>query len=288
MKKIICLLLCLVLMLPAVVSCSKAPEYSEIEDRLKELIEASYEINEIFFGMGLPTYERVYDPKSTVQVLIKPDPEDPAKERRIYYYELNDPTLGRVIAFRSSYIKPYEYLQVLSEKDATRTPFYEEDGVYCYLLTEYTEPSYDLFYDDDDPVDYDYVRADTGYLSIEQIKESASLVYSAEYLESIYEMLFVGAAGVTEGSQILSARYMEHTDPETGEVWLMKSNTIDPLVTEKRLYDFSTAKIVRPKNGQYVTVEIESYLESTPDDRLTVKLGLCLQNGEWMLDSATY
>ena len=288
MKKISCLLLCLVTILPVTTSCSKAPEYFEIEERLKELVEASYEINEIFFGEGLPTYERVYDPTSTMKVLTKTDPEDPAKELRIYYYEISDPSLGRVIAFRSSYLSPYEYVQVLSEKDDTRTPYYEENGSYCYLLTEYTPPSYELFYDESDPYDYDYVRADAGYLTIEQIKESAAQVYSAEYLESIYEMLFVGAAGVTENSEILSARYMEYTDSETGEVWLMKSNTFEPLVKEKRLYDFSTAKIVRPKNGKYITVEIESYLEGTPEDRLTIKLGLRLQNGEWMLDSATY
>ena len=46
--------------------------------------------------------------------------------------------------------------------------------------------------------------------------------------------------------------------------------------------------MVRPKNGKYVTIEIESYLEGKPEERLTVKLGLRLQNGEWMLDSATY
>ena len=150
------------------------------------------------------------------------------------------------------------------------------------------EPIYETYYTLSDPTDYDYVRVDTGYLSIAQIKESASKVYSAEYLNSIYQMMFDGAAGITENSQILLARYMEYTDPDTGEVRLMKSNTFEPLIKEKRLYDFSTAKIVRPKNGKYVTIEIESYLESTPDDRLTVKLGLKLQDGEWMLDSATY
>lgn len=288
MKKILCLLLCLVTILPVTTSCSKAPEYSEIEERLKELVEASYEINEIFFGEGLPTYERVYDPASTMKVLTKTDPEDPAKELRIYYYEISDPSLGRVIAFRSSYLSPYEYVQVLSEKDDTRTPYYEENGAYCYLLTEYTPPSYELFYDESDPYDYDYVRVDTGYLSIGAIKEAASKVYSAEYLESIYQMMFDGAAGITENSQILSARYMEYSDPDTGVISLMKSNTFEPLIKEKRLYDFSTAKIVRPKNGKYVTIQIESYLESKPNERLSVKLALKLQNGEWMLDGATY
>ena len=288
MKKILCLLLCLCMMLPAFVSCSKPPEYSEIEARFKELVEASYAINDIFFGEGLATYERVYEPISTLKILTQQNPENSEEQIRFYYYEINDPTMGRVIAFRSSYLLPYEYVQVLTAPDATRTAYYEKNGVYAYLLSDYVEPTYPLYYDDSDPSDYDYVHTDSGYLSINQIKEAASLVYSAEYLNSIYLTMFDGAAGVTEDSQILSARYMEYTDPDTGEVWLMKSNTYQPLVTEKRLYDFSTAKIVRPKNGQYVTIEIESYLESKPEERLVVRLGLRLQNGEWMLDSATY
>ena len=290
MKKILCFLLCLCMLLPAVTSCSKAPEYSEIEARLKELVEASYEINEIFFGAGLATYERLYDPKSQIQFFTKDDPENPEEKIRIYYYELKDPSLGRVVAFRSSYLKPYEYVQVLSAPDASREPYYEDasSSVYCYFLTEYVEPTYEFFYNEKDPTDYDYVRTDTGHLSIASIKEAASKVYSAEYLESIYQMMFDGAAGITENSKVLTARYMEYTNPDTGAISLMKSNTFEPLIHERRLYDFSTAKIVRPRNGKYVTIQLESYLASNPSERLTVKLALKLQNGEWMLDSATY
>ena len=58
------------MMLPAFVSCSKPPEYSEIEARFKELVEASYAINDIFFGEGLATYERVYEP--IAQPIMRP------------------------------------------------------------------------------------------------------------------------------------------------------------------------------------------------------------------------
>lgn len=37
---------------------SRAPELSEIYDRVVELVEASYELNEIFYGDGLPYYDR--------------------------------------------------------------------------------------------------------------------------------------------------------------------------------------------------------------------------------------
>ena len=290
MKKILCLVLCLVLLLPTVVSCSKAPEYAEIEERFKELIEASYEINEIFFGVGLATYERVTDPKSKMQYITKTSEEDPEKEIRIYYYELEDPTLGRVVAFRSSYLEEYRYLEVKTTPDAKREAYYEDtqNSVYCYLLTNYSEPSYEFFYDEKDPTDYDYVRLDCGYGTIVEMKEAAAKVYSAAYLESIYDTMFVGTAGLNEYVTGLSARYMEYADPDDGTVSLMKSNTFEPLVSERRIFDFSTAKIVRPKNKSYVTIQINSYLESAPQDILTLKIGLVLQDGQWMLDSATY
>ena len=352
MKKILCLLLCLCMLLPAVTSCSKAPEYSEIEERLKELIDASYEINEIFFGLGLATYERVTDPRASTKLysdeehgvsyyyFVIPDPtlgnifavqqntttkKYEENDKKGFYYKAFDRTYGNIVVVSPSgeeksfcmqildapiegkpsdyskenryyyKIENYSYERMVylkaekSEKVGGSLYYHDEEkGIYYYQIKGYVEPTYESFYTDSDPSDYDYVRTDTGYLSVGAIKEAASKVYSAEYLASIYDTMFVGAMGITDDSQILSARYMEYTDPDTGEVRLMKSNTFEPLIKEKRLYDFSTAKIVRPKNGKYVTVEIESYLEGAPDDRLTVKLGLKLQDGEWMLDSATY
>ena len=58
MKRIICFALSLAAVL-GLVSCGvKTPDLDEIKDELVVLVEASYEINEIFFGEGLPTYER--------------------------------------------------------------------------------------------------------------------------------------------------------------------------------------------------------------------------------------
>lgn len=54
--RILSLLLCLLLALP-LASCG-APELSEVKGRFVELIEASYAINDIFFGVGLETYAR--------------------------------------------------------------------------------------------------------------------------------------------------------------------------------------------------------------------------------------
>ena len=284
MKKILALILCLCLMIPFAVSCSRPPEYVEIEGRLKELVEASYQVNLLLFGEGLPTYERVYDPRSTTDVF-----KDEANGKIYYFYELEDPSLGRVVAFRSSYLDDFAYVQVLKEEDPDRELYYKHPTLkaFCYLLPEYEEPTYEFFYDEDDPDDYDYVRYDQEIHSINQIKALAEQVYSAEYLAAIYESTFVGTLSAAENVSGLSARYMEYTD-EQGNVSLMESNTYKPLIHERRLFDFSSAKIVRPANKKFITVEIDSYLESSPQNIQTIHLSMILQDGIWMLDSATY
>lgn len=286
MKRIISLfigILTLISSLTVFTSCGKAPEFFEIEARLRELIDASYEINDIFFGYGLPVYEHIYDPRETTKVII-----DEETDTRTYYYEINDETLGRVIAYRSSYIDPYSYVQVVKEKDETRTLVFENGSVYAYALENYVEPHYDFYYSTNDPEGYDYVTAESNYNSIEEIKAAAEKVYSMDYLGSLYESLFDGTV-VKAGTTLTSntARFMEYED-EDGVVTLMMSNTYEPLVKEKRIYDLSTAKIVRPKRKDFVTISIDSYLESKPNERLNIKLTMILQDGVWMLDSGTY
>ena len=290
MKKILCLILCVLLWIPTLTSCSRAPEYTEIEGRLKELLEESQKINDLFFGDGMETYERIYDPMSTMQVYTVNDPENPETIlSRTYYYELKDETYGRVIAFRSSYLDPYSYVQVLTKQDGSREAYYvsESGKSFCYLLEGYKEPEYEFFYEADDPLDYDFVRLDAPYQSIGAIKAAAEKVYSPEFLMSRYDTLFVGTAGLTDSVVGLSARYMEYTDDE-GATYLMQSNTFEALISEPRLYDYSTAKMVKPSNKKYVTVELDSYLASKPDEILRVRVSMQLVDGVWYLDSPTY
>ena len=163
----------------------------------------------------------------------------------------------------------------------------EADG-YFYYEIEYEEPTYDFYYrKDTDPTGYSYVKLDDEYGSVELIKMYAETVYSEGYLKGVYEMLFTGAAVSDDASGVRGARYYNYEDPE-GRVWLMSADDYTPLVKEKRVYDMSTAKIVRPSNKNFVNIEIESYLESTPDVRVKVTLSMIKQDGVWMLDSATY
>ena len=304
--KLIALTLAIVMLIPSLVSCSKPPEMYEIQDRFRQLVEDSYEINKIFFGEGLETYPRVTDPKSSTKVyeITETDAEGNETVRKIwYYYTLDDQ--HEVIAFRDSYAKPYTYALVsdkalTAEELVTAFPvgeedssddFYKEiyssaeDNTYCYVIP-YTEKKYDLYYTAVDPADYDYVKFDLEYTTIDSIKEAASKVYSAEYLNSIYDSLFLGATTI-DGLDSLSPRYIEYTD-DYGNTLLMKSNTIKPLVTEQRKYFFDTATIVKKSNKNFVTIRVDSYLASDPSALAPLKLTMVKQNGEWFLDSATY
>lgn len=417
MKKFLAMALCVITLLFGFTSCSKPPEYSEIEDRLKELIEASYGVNDLLFGEGLPIYERVYEHEFSIW-------RDPDTDEVYYYYELEDDSLGKLIAYRvtdvsfyilsdteieggefigrkegkncykidyddsklyyyaphtqkqqgkelvyedkvnklyyyeidydalgkekregvfedkelkkkykyceiedETYGKVYEYLgkkpkkveskaegdqtyffytmsdatygtvyeyrrqnvkyiQSLNSKKAGEEPIYSASGVYYYPV-EYEEKIYDFYYSGDEPAGYSYVTLDAPYTSIEQIKEYAETVYSKEYLAGIYEMLFTGAVISDDASGKLGARYFSYEESD-GSVWLMKSDEYESIISSKRIYDMSTAKVVRPGSKEFANVEIETYTEAEPDKRVTVKLSLVKQDGEWYLDSATY
>ena len=58
MKKLFSILIITVILITSFSSCAKEPSLDDYKDEMVTLIEASYEINEIFFGEGLPTYER--------------------------------------------------------------------------------------------------------------------------------------------------------------------------------------------------------------------------------------
>ena len=60
MKRICSLLLALTLVTGALLSfggCSSSPRVEDVYDRVVELVEASYELNTVFYGAGLPVYE---------------------------------------------------------------------------------------------------------------------------------------------------------------------------------------------------------------------------------------
>ena len=147
-KRALILILALIMLvssLTTLIGCSKAPEYYEIETRLRELVESSYEINKILFGEGLPTYERVYD-RTVSSYKIHEDH---------YYYEIEDEQLGRIVAFRSitpkkdengKLMTEFSYAQVTKAPIEGKNAIYSDDKnkIYCYEI-EYKEKVYDFY-----------------------------------------------------------------------------------------------------------------------------------------------
>ncbi len=270
------------MVLTSLCSCG-APDIEEIRGRMSELIEASYGVNVLLFGEGPATYERVYDPKASMQYVVSDDGQ------RYYYYYIDDAEYGKILAYRTkAYGDDYSYLQIIDAAEPPENSVYQGEGSSFYCPIEYTPVEREFYYDNTFPADYDVVVIGEKYSSVNAIKEYAATVYSEDYLNSLYETLFTGVmvSDDTE-SGLLTARYVEFEN-ENGQVWFMKSNKFEPLSTEKRIFDISTAKIVRGSNSTRVRVEMESYLESKPDEKQKVTVTLVKQDGEWFLDSGTY
>ena len=209
-----------------------------------------------------------------------------ATSGKVYHFYLDfDEELDRYVYY---YANRYarQYLVRSTEADPEREPTYVADG-YFYYEIEYTEPTYKIYHTGNEPAGYSYIDPEGQYCTPELIKGYAESVYSRGYLAGVYEMLFTGAAISDSESGIRGARYYEYAASD-GRVWLMSSDEYESLIPGKRIYDLSTAKIVRPRRRDFVNIEIESYLEGQPDVRIKVKLSMIKQDGVWMLDSATY
>lgn len=258
MKKFISLLLAAILLTLTVTSCGAGvPDVEEIKPRLTELIEASYEINDIFFGDGLDRvdyeaeYQKIID--SYADGLI-------AAEQKL---EAAKAALANAAN---------EEEKLAAEKKVEEAEKEVRKNTYMFTKEEFLAQ-----YDTDET--YVPVVSDK-YIVVNDIKAEAEKVYSATYLMSIYETMFVGY--VEQGvNDIIYARYYDSPD---GLKMLRES---DVWVTEKRIYDYDSMKIVRPSKANRITIEIDSHLEGS-SEHLTVRLSLVKQSGEWFLDSPTY
>lgn len=199
----VALIVTLLLVLSALVSCGTTPPppLEEVKDELVALIDASAEINTVFFGSGLDVYDR-----------------EGTDEEKLFYEGLSDSLSG-----------------------------------------------------------YEMVRPDAKYLSVDAIKEAAGKVYSASYLEGIYQMVFDGYADEIAG--VTRAKFLEW------EGGFYQNSSYESYIEENRTYNYDTMKIVDPSRGEYLNVELESELGG---EKLTVILSFTLTGDGWRLDSPTY
>ena len=132
---------------------------------------------------------------------------------------------------------------------------------------------------------YEYVTEDSPYRYVEEIRDAAARVYSADYLEEISTMAFVGYADDVTGA-VTTARYQE----VDGILLRYSFGDNDPfnLLPGKRRYLMDTMEIVKPSSATSVNVKIDSYLLGEEDEILSVTLRFVLENDEWYLDTPTY
>ncbi|MBR2621515.1 MAG: hypothetical protein IKC97_03995 [Clostridia bacterium] len=124
---------------------------------------------------------------------------------------------------------------------------------------------------------YENVTEYTQVTTISQIKTLMAEVYSADYLESLFVTMFDGYA-YEEGA--MAAQIHE----DAARLYQHRSYT--PLITNQRIYDYSTMRIV-DGDDQTAVIQLDSHLENE-QTTLIVELVLVLEDGEWKLDTPTY
>ena len=158
------------------------------------------------------------------------------------------------------------------------------DGKKTAYLVPYEEPQAEFYYSAYVPDDYDVVRLDSEYRTIDEIKALVQSVYSRDYALSLESSLF---DGVASGDAVMKARYA--VLDVSGAGTLCALNSYESLFSEQRVYLFDTAKIVKKgSNKKSVRVSVQTYLPSDPDKIVVVEIGLVLQDGQWFLDSPTF
>ena len=288
-------------------SCSAPPDYEEIRKRVEELIEKSFDVNDIVWGNGLPTYPREIAPKREFYESGKTYVDENGEEQPLNYYYYYVNTSGvNIVAFREqkavkedfryAYVSssPIDAAVLASLYPATEGEnaadglysevfFDAERKIYAYLIP-YTEKQSEFYYLESDPADYGFVHTDSKYNSVDDIKAYIRTVYASDYADSLDTILF---DGVMSGDYVQKARYT--TIQTSRGAFFARNYDFEPLFTERRVYLFDTARIDRRNsNDSTVVVEFDSYLPSSPDKITPTKVSFALQDGIWYLSNPTY
>ena len=310
--KAVAVVLALVLIVSSIFivrSCSAPPDYEEIRERVEELVEKSFDVNDIVWGNGLPTYERVTKPIWQNYESGKTYLDENGEEKLLnYYYYYLDISGAQIVAFRPHKTNDenfkYGFVTRESINPATLTELYPildgqnaSDDFYKEIYADakaktyvysipYAEKDYEFYYVDGDPADYDFVVDGSKYASVADIKAYVRTVYASDYADSLDSILFDGVT-ISEGSLVEKARYAT-IDTSRGSLFA-SLNTFEPLFAERRVYLYDTARIDRRNsNDSTVVVEFDSYLPSSPDEITLTKVCFALQDGVWYLSSPTY
>ncbi len=124
----------------------------------------------------------------------------------------------------------------------------------------------------------EYVTPYAKFATIEEMQTAIAAVYGSDYRASLGESLFTGFVD-SDLSAAMPARYSED------EKALYQNVHVDPLVRGVRVYDYASMRIADGSNGKYIRVEMESYPDNDPENRMTSCLTFVYEEGNWYLDS---
>jgi len=137
-------------------------------------------------------------------------------------------------------------------------------------------------------LNYHPVSPDAPYQTIDEIKTATLEVFSESYADYLFTMAFEGLSTVfDEGTEtqvtknVSYARYLE-----TDGLMTVRMNIHEEAFPLNRTYDPADFSVLREKNG-YILVEVQSYVDGVPDERIEVKL-VRNADGAFRLDSPTY
>ena len=195
---------------------------------------------------------------------------------KTFYSEIYTSANGKRFSYLIPYVEAgYEFYSEIYASD---------DGKKVAYLVPYAEEEAEFYYPSTVPSNYDVVRNDCGYTSVEDISTLVKSVYSRNYYLSLQSVMFDGVAST---DSVLEARYSQIS--VDGRYALGQLNTYEPLFSEQRVYMFDTAKVIKwGSNSSYVRISVQTYLPSAPDKIVEVEIDLALQDGEWYLDSPTF
>ena len=289
-----------------------------VRQRVTYLLASTHEINEILWGKGLPTYERVYSTGFSFKDSYGEG--ENKQEKNISGFMVDTSKYGTVVAYHAwMYFIPKDQESGIYydfENNVTLSAAPDEDSYYRYavrvtekregeaqntylaenLKAEETYYYYDLpdfdvdslfIYSEKDELYYDYVVDNKDYLLVQDIKDEAEKYYSDEMVGIINESILTGIT-VSEGYEgTLYPRYMDYEDTDTGLSYLLKYNQDDGADLKKWVYDFDTMQVVEGKSS-YVKISVERYPEGKPEERGARTFAFILENGNWYLDAASY
>ena len=125
---------------------------------------------------------------------------------------------------------------------------------------------------------YDLTMEQSEYYNVDGVKAAVEGIYSSRYLKALSETAF---DGVLVGGGSYLRFYQEGSK-------FYQAQKADSFTYQRKVYDYSTMKIVKPSDDDYVKVELEVYDVGMSHKRRVITVTFVKENGEWYLDSPTY